>query len=190
MAMPVRVMDHWIGRYHSVINKRVEALRDEQSQEKRKLLEEKREEFYKTNGISKLLKRYEKARNDVEISHEALIQSLDFMFNEANKGSGRDKYSYGYSTPNSVSAFKEQFDQLILKGFDKFWEANTDSGKQIKELKNMREHVTDAVFASATPQNLLDGLTTVMKSLNAEVLLNGGSKPLLEELNEVVIKPK
>ena len=170
MAMPVRVMDHWIGRYHSVINKRVEALRDEQSQEKRKLLEE--------------------TRNDVEISHEALIQSLDFMFNEANKGSGRDKYSYGYSTPNSVSAFKEQFDQLILKGFDKYWEANTDSGKQIKELKNMREHVTDAVFASATPQNLLDGLTTVMKSLNAEVLLNGGSKPLLEELNEVVIKPK
>ena len=54
----------------------------------------------------------------------------------------------------------------------------------------MRKHVMDAVYASATPKNLLDGLTTVMKSLDADVLLNGGSKPLLEELNEVVIQPK
>ena len=28
----------------------------------------------------------------------------------------------------------------------------------------------------------------VMKSLNADALLNGGAKPLLEELNEVVIQ--
>jgi hypothetical protein len=189
MAMPVRVMDHWINRYNGVINNRIDALRDEQSQEKRMLLEEKREDFYKANGISGLLKKYEKAKNAVDITHEALMQSLEFMFNEANK-SGNKKYSYGYSTPHSIVAFKEQFDKLIIKGFDKYWEESTEGGKQIKELREMKKHVTDAVYASATPQNLLDGLATVMKSLNAEVLLNGGAKPLLEELNEVVIKPK
>ena len=189
MAMPVRVMDHWINRYNGVINNRIDALRDEQSQEKRMMLEEKREDFYKANGISELLKKYEKAKNAVDITHEALMQSLEFMFNEANK-SGNKKYSYGYSTPHSIVAFKEQFDKLIIKGFDKYWEENTEGGKQLKELKNMRNHVKDAVYASATSQQCLDGLATVMKSLNAEVLLNGGSAPILKELNEVVIKPK
>ena len=191
MAMAVAVMNHWIDRYNGVINERVDTLRDEQSQEKRMLLEEKREDFYKANGISELLKKYEKAKNAVEITHEALIQSLDFMFSEAEKSeSNNGSYSYGYSMPNSISDFKEQFDKLIIKGFDKYWEENTAAGKQIKELKNMRGHVKDAVYASATSQNLLDGLSTIMKSLNADVLLNGGSKPLLEELNEVVIKSK
>ena len=189
MAMPVRVMDHWIHRYNSVIDDRITALRDEQSEDKRKLLESKREDFYKTNGISSLIKKYDKAQKDVNTTHDALMQSLDFMFNEAGKD-GDKSYSYGYSTPRSVHDFKKQFDKLILKGFDKYWEESTEGGAQIKELKEMRKHVTDAVYASATPKNLLDGLSTVMKSLNADVLLNGGAKPLLEELNEVVIQPK
>ena len=187
MTMPVRVMDHWIDRYNGVINDRVDALRDEQCQEKRMLLEEKREDFYKANGISKLLKSYEKAKNTVDITHTALIQSLEFMFNEASKN-GTKAYSYGYSTPHTVSAFKEQFDKLILKGFDKYWEENTEGGKQIKELKNMRGHVKDVVYASVTSANLLEGLDKVMKSLDADALLNGGAKPLLQELNEVVIQ--
>ena len=189
MAMPVRVMDHWIHRYNSVIDDRITALRDEQSEDKRKLLESKREDFYKTNGISSLIKKYDKAQKDVNTTHDALMQSLDFMFNEAGKD-GDKSYSYGYSTPRSVHDFKKQFDKLILKGFDKYWEESTEGGAQIKELKEMRKHVTDSVYASATPKNLLDGLSTVMKSLNADVLLNGGAKPLLEELNEVVIQPK
>ena len=59
MGMPVVVMNHWIDRYNGVINERVDALRDEQSQEKRMLLDEKREDFYKSNGISELLNKYE-----------------------------------------------------------------------------------------------------------------------------------
>ena len=188
--MSVTVMDHWISRYNGEIDERVNSLRDEQSTEKRKMLEEKREDFYKANGINNLLKSYEEAKNKVEITHEALMQSLDFMFNEANKKDNGKSYSYGYSTPHNVHDFKKQFDKLILKDFDKYWEQNTEGGKQIKELKNMRKHIKDAVYASATPKNLLDGLSTVMKSLNADVLLNGGAKPLLEELNEVVIQPK
>ena len=190
MTMPVRVMDHWINRYQSVIDERVNVLRDEQSEEKRKMLEEKREDFYKANGVSNLLKSYEDAKNKVEVTHTALMQSLEFMFNEANKKDGGKEYSYGYSTPHNVHDFKKQFDKLILKGFDKYWENNTEGGAQIKELKEMSKHVMDAVYASATPKNLLDGLSTVMKSLNADILLNGGAKPLLEELNEVVIQPK
>ena len=187
--MSVTVMNYWTDRYQMIISDRINDLQDTKSQSKRKLLESKREDFYKANGISNLLKSYEDAQNKVEITHTALMQSLEFMFNEANK-SGNKKYSYGYSTPHSIVAFKEQFDKLIIKGFDKYWEESTEGGKQIKELREMKKHVTDAVYASATPQNLLDGLATVMKSLNAEVLLNGGAKPLLEELNEVVIKPK
>ena len=190
MAMPVRVMEHWIYRYNGIIDDRMEVLRNEQSNEKLKMLEEKREDFYKANNISELIKKYEKAKKDVETTHQALVQSLDFMFNEATKSeNGNKSYSYGYSTPNSVYEFKKQFDKLIIKNFDKYWEENTKSGAQIKELREMRKHITDAVYASATPKNLLDGLDKVMKSLNADALLNGGAKPLLEELNEVVIQP-
>ena len=63
MAMPVRVMDHWISRYQSVIDDRIQVLKTEQSEDKRKLLESKREDFYKANGISSLVKRYEKAKS-------------------------------------------------------------------------------------------------------------------------------
>ena len=189
MGMPVKVMDYWTDRYQDVIKDRINNLQDAKGESKRKLLESKREDFYKANGVSNLLKSYEDAKNKVDITHTALMQSLEFMFSEANKKDGNKEYSYGYSTPHTVSAFKEQFDKLILKGFDKYWEENTEGGKQLKELKNMRNHVKDAVYASATPKNLLDGLDKVMKSLNADALLNGGAKPLLEELNEVVIQP-
>ena len=190
MGMPVKVMDYWTDRYQDVIRNRINKLQDSKSESKRKLLESKREDFYKANGVSNLLKSYEDAKNKVEVTHTALMQSLEFMFSEANKKQDGKSYSYGYSTPHNVCDFKKQFDKLILKDFDKYWEQNTEGGKQIKELKNMRKHIKDAVYASATPKNLLDGLSTVMKSLNADVLLNGGAKPLLEELNEVVIKPK
>ena len=186
--MSVTVMNYWTDRYQNIISDRINDLHDTKSESKRKLLESKREDFYKANGISDLLKSYEKAKNEVEITHDALIQSLEFMFNEANnKGDGKS-YSYGYSTPNSPRDFREQFDKLILENFDKWWESNTDEGKQIKELREMKCHVKDAVYASATPANLLEGLDKVMKSLNADALLNGGAKPLLEELNEVVIQ--
>ena len=188
MGMPVKVMDYWTDRYQDVIRTRINHLQDTKSESKRKLLESKREDFYKANGISKLLKSYEKAKNEVEITHTALMQSLEFMFNEANKKDGDKEYSYGYSTPHNVHDFKKQFDKLILENFDKWWESNTKEGKQIKELREMQSHVKDAVYASATPKNLLDGLDKVMKSLNADALLNGGAKPLLEELNEVVIQ--
>ena len=189
MAMPVRVMDHWINRYQSVIDDRVRNLREQQSVDKRRSLDSKRSEFYDANGIRGKLQDYQKAMDEKEKAHDELLKTLDFMFSEANKD-GDKKYSYSYNTPRSVRDFQEQFDKLILKGFDKWWEENTEEGKQIKELKEMRKHVMDAVYASATPKNLLDGLSTVMKSLNADVLLNGGAKPLLEELNEVVIQPK
>ena len=119
MRMPVVVMDHWISRYNGVIDERVNSLRDEQSVEKKKMLEEKREDFYKANGINNLLKSYEDAKNKVEITHTALMQSLDFMFNEANKKDNGKSYSYGYSTPHNVKDFKIQFDKLILENFDK-----------------------------------------------------------------------
>ena len=186
MGMPVKVMDYWTDRYQNVIRNRINNLQDTKSESKRKLLESKREDFYKANGISKLLKSYEKAKNEVEITHAALIQSMDFMFSEANKK--EDGKSYGYSTPHNVADFKKQFDKLILENFDKWWENNTDEGSQIKELREMQNHVKDAVYASATPKNLLDGLDKVMTALNADKLLNGGAKPLLEELNEVVIQ--
>ncbi len=188
MGMPVKVMDYWTDRYQDVIRTRINHLQDTKSESKRKLLESKREDFYKANGISNLLKSYEDAKNKVEVTHTALMQSLEFMFNEANKkDDGRD-YSYGYSTPHNVADFKKQFDKLILENFDKWWEGNTEEGKQIKELRDMQDHVKDAVYASATPKNLLDGLDKVMTALNADKLLNGGAKPLLEELNEVVIQ--
>ena len=188
MGMPVKVMDYWTNRYQNVIRNRINNLQDTKSESKRKLLESKREDFYKANGISNLLKSYEDAKNKVEITHTALMQSLEFMFNEANKKQDGKEYSYGYSTPHNVLDFKKQFDKLILENFDKWWENNTEEGKQIKELREMQNHVKDAVYASATPKNLLDGLDKVMKSLNADALLNGGAKPLLEELNEVVIQ--
>ena len=189
MAMPVRVMDHWINRYQSVIDDRVRNLREQQSVDKRKSLDSKRSEFYDSNGIRGKLEDYQSAMDEKEKAHDELLKTLDYMFSEANKDENK-KYSYSYNTPHSVRDFQEQFDKLILKGFDKWWEENTEEGKQIKELKEMRKHVMDAVYASATSKNLLDGLSTVMKSLNADVLLNGGAKPLLEELNEVVIQPK
>ena len=188
MGMPVKVMDYWTDRYQDVIRTRINHLQDTKSESKRKLLESKREDFYKANGISDLLKNYEKAKNEVEITHDALMQSLEFMFNEANKKDDGKEYSYGYSTPHNVQDFKKQFDKLILENFDKWWESNTEEGKQIKELREMQSHVKDAVYASATPKNLLDGLDKVMTALNADKLLNGGAKPLLEELNEVVIQ--
>ena len=188
MGMPVKVMDYWTDRYQDVIRKRINNLQDTKSESKRKLLESKREDFYKANGISELLRDYKKAKNDVETTHAALVQSLNFMFNEANKKDNNKEYSYGYSTPNNVADFKRQFDKLILENFDKWWESNTEEGKQIKELREMQSHVKDAVYASATPKNLLDGLDKVMTALNADKLLNGGAKPLLEELNEVVIQ--
>ena len=155
MGMPVKVMDYWTDRYQNVIRDRINSLQDTKSENKRKLLESKREDFYKANGISDLLESYEKAKNEVEITHTALIQSMDFMFNEANKKQHGKSYSYGYSTPHSVRDFKEQFDKLILENFDKWWESNTEEGKQIKELKEMQNHVKDAVYASATPANHL-----------------------------------
>jgi hypothetical protein len=191
MAMPVRVMDHWINRYQSVIDDRIKDLRDQQSVDKKKSLDSKRFDFYDANGIRGKLEDYQKAMDEEERARDELLSTLDFMFSEANKGETNGKhYTYSYYNPRSVKDFQEQFDKLILKDFDKWWEDNTEEGKQIKELKEMRKHVMDAVYASATPKNLLDGLTTVMKSLDADVLLNGGSKPLLEELNEVVIQPK
>ena len=191
MAMPVRVMDHWINRYQSVIDDRINNLREQQSLDKRKSLDSKRSDFYDANGIRGKLEDYQKALDEKDRAYDDLLSTLDFMFSEANKGDiSKGKYTYSYNTPRSVRDFQEQFDKLILKGFDKWWEENTEEGKQIKELKEMRKHVMDAVYASATPKNLLDGLSTVMKSLNADVLLNGGAKPLLEELNEVVIQPK
>tara|TARA_Y100000593_G_scaffold69164_1_gene126994 strand:- start:129 stop:704 length:576 start_codon:yes stop_codon:yes gene_type:complete len=191
MAMPVRVMDHWINRYQSVIDDRITSLREQQSADKKKSLDSKRSDFYDANGIRGKLEDYQKAIEEKERAHDDLLSTLDFMFNEANKGDiSKGKYTYSYNVPRSVRDFQEQFDKLILRGFDKWWEENTEEGKQIKELREMRKHVMDAVYASATPKNLLDGLSTVMKSLNADVLLNGGAKPLLEELNEVVIQPK
>ena len=188
MGMPVKVMDYWTDRYQDVIRNRINNLQDTKSESKRKLLESKREDFYKANGISNLLKSYEDAKNKVEVTHTALMQSLEFMFNEANNKDDGKEYSYGYSTPHNVADFKRQFDKLILENFDKWWESNTEEGKQIKELREMQNHVKDAVYASATPKNLLDGLDKVMTALNADKLLNGGAKPLLEELNEVVIQ--
>ena len=191
MAMPVRVMDHWINRYQSVIDNRIADLREQQSADKKKSLDSKRSDFYDANGIRGKLEDYQKAIEEKERAHDDLLSTLDFMFNEANKGDiSKGKYTYSYNVPRSVRDFQEQFDKLILRGFDKWWEENTEEGKQIKEIREMRKHVMDAVYASATPKNLLDGLATVMKSLNADALLNGGAKPLLEELNEVVIKPK
>ena len=187
MGMPVKVMDYWTDRYQDVIRDRIENLKDTKSESKRKLLESKREDFYKTNGISSSLnklKNAEKARHDAV---DELTKTMDFMFNEANKKQDTS-YSYGYSNPTSEDDFRRQFDKLILDNFDKWWEENTDEGKQIKELREMKCHVKDAVYASATPANLLEGLDKVMKSLNADALLNGGAKPLLEELNEVVIQ--
>ena len=189
MGMPVKVMDYWTDRYQDVIRTRINHLQDTKSESKRKLLESKREDFYKANGISNLLKSYEDAKNKVEITHTALMQSLEFMFNEANKRDDGKSYSYGYQDPTSEHDFRIQFDKLILENFDKWWENNTDEGNQIKELREMQNHVKDAVYASATPKNLLDGLDKVMTALNADALLNGGAKPLLEELNEVVIQP-
>ena len=188
MSMPVKVMDYWTNRYQDVIRGRINKLQDSKSESKRKLLESKREDFYKANGISNLLKSYEDAKNKVDVTHTALMQSLEFMFSEANKKQDGKSYSYGYSTPHNVKDFKIQFDKLILENFDKWWENNTEEGKQIRELREMSSHVKDAVYASATPANLLEGLDKVMKSLNADALLNGGAKPLLEELNEVVIQ--
>ena len=188
MGMPVKVMDYWTDRYQDVIRDRINKLQDSKSESKRKLLESKREDFYKANGVSNLLKSYEDAKNKVEVTHTALMQSLEFMFSEANKKDSNKEYSYGYSTPHNVADFKRQFDKLILENFDKWWENNTEEGKQIKELREMQSHVKDAVYASATPKNLLDGLDKVMTALNADKLLNGGAKPLLEELNEVVIQ--
>ena len=186
--MSVTVMNYWTDRYQMIISDRINNLQDTKSESKRKLLESKREDFYKANGINKLLKSYEKAKNEVEITHAALIQSLEFMFSEANKKDDGKEYSYGYSTPHNVQDFKRQFDKLILENFDKWWEENTEEGKQIKELREMKCHVKDAVYASATSANLLEGLDKVMKSLDADALLKGGAKPLLEELNEVVIQ--
>ena len=91
MGMPVKVMDYWTDRYQDVIRDRINKLQDSKSESKRKLLESKREDFYKANGISSLIKKYEKAKKDVETTHDALMQSLDFMFNEA--GPFRPKYS-------------------------------------------------------------------------------------------------
>ena len=105
MGMPVKVMDYWTDRYQAVIRNRINNLQDTKSESKRKLLESKTEHIYKANGINKLLKSYENAKNEVEITHDALMQSLEFMFNEANnKDDGKD-YSYGYSTPHNVKEF-------------------------------------------------------------------------------------
>ena len=188
MRMPVKVMDYWTDRYQDVIRNRINNLQDTKSESKRKLLESKREDFYKANGISKLLKKLKEAEEARHDAVDELTKTMDFMFNEANKNSEGKSYSYGYSTPTSEHDFRKQFDKLILKNFDKWWESNTEEGKQIKELREMQSHVKDAVYASATPKNLLDGLDKVMTALNADKLLNGGAKPLLEELNEVVIQ--
>ena len=110
MGMPVKVMDYWTNRYQDIIRDRISYLQDTKSKSKRKLLESKREDFYKANGISKLLKSYKKAQNEVETTHTALIQSMEFMFNEANKKDDGSEYSYGYSTPHNVADFKRQFD--------------------------------------------------------------------------------
>ena len=41
MTMPVRVMDHWINRYQSVIDERVNVLRDEHLKKREKCLKKK-----------------------------------------------------------------------------------------------------------------------------------------------------
>ena len=188
MGMPVKVMDYWTDRYQNVIRNRINNLQDTKSESKRKLLESKREDFYKANGISNLLKKLRKAEETRHDAIDELTKTMEFMFNEANKRDDGKSYSYGYQDPTSEHDFRIQFDKLILENFDKWWENNTEEGKQIKELREMQNHVKDAVYASATPANLLEGLDKVMKSLNADALLNGGAKPLLEELNEVVIQ--
>ena len=185
--MSVTVMNYWTDRYQDIISDRINSLQDTKSESKRKLLESKREDFYKANGISGSLNKLKKAEKTRSDAVDELQKTMDFMFNEANKSDGKS-YSYGYSNPTSEYEFRQQFDKLILDNFDKWWEENTDEGKQIKELREMQSHVKDAVYASATPSNLLEGLDKVMKSLNADALLNGGARPLLEELNEVVIK--
>ncbi len=186
MAMPVKVMDYWVNRYTGLIQSRISNLRENKGVSKKKLLEEKRENFYKANGLKKNLNRLKKIEGEQKTLVKALLKDLDYMYEEANRDGDRD-FSYGYSTPTHSSAFREQFDKLILKGFDKWWKDHTEEGRQIKELEEMQKHVKDAVYASATPKNLLNGLESVMKSLNAEALLNGGAKPLLQELNEIVI---
>ena len=188
MGMPVKVMDYWTDRYQDVIRDRIENLKDTKSESKRKLLESKREDFYKANGISNSLKKLRKAEETRSIVIDELTKTMEFMFNEANKRDDGKSYTYGYQDPTSEYDFRQQFDKLILENFDKWCENNTEECKQIKELREMKNHVKDAVYASATPANLLEGLDKVMTALDADTLLNGGAKPLLEELNEVVIQ--
>ena len=187
--MSVTVMNYWTDRYQMIISDRINDLQDTKSESKRKLLESKREDFYKANGISNLLKKLRKAEEVRNNTIDELTKTMEFMFNEANKKEDGKSYSYGYNDPTSEHDFRIQFDKLILENFDKWWENNTEEGKQIKELREMKCHVKDAVYASATSANLLEGLDKVMTALNADKLLNGGAKPLLEELNEVVIQP-
>ena len=145
------------------------------------------EETINIGGVK--VKQSKKIEGEQKTLIKALLKDLDYMYEEANRD-GDKAFTYGYSTPNHSSAFREQFDKLILKGFDKWWKDHTEEGKQIKELEEMQKHVKDAVYASATPKNLLNGLENVKESLNAEALLNGGAKPLLQELNEIVIDEK
>ena len=189
MGMPVKVMDYWVNRYTGLIQSRISNLREGKGVSKKKLLEEKREDFYKVNGLKKNLDRLKKIEGERDMLTKTLLKDLDYMYEEANRD-GDKAFSYGYNIPNHSSAFREQFDKLILKGFDKWWKDHTEEGKQIKELEEMQKHVKDAVYASATPKNLLNGLENVMESLNAEAHLNGGAKPLLQELNEIVIDEK
>ena len=189
MAMPVKVMDYWVNRYTQVIRDRKQKLEEEKGPAKQRLLASKKKDFYKVNNLDVDLKKLMKMELDKDILVKKLQEKYAFMKTELERRKHPESnysYDYGYSTPRKHYDFIERFESLMLDGFQEWWLKNTDEGKQIGELNDMSKHIKDAVYASATPKNLLTGLETVMKSLNANTLLNGGAKPLLEELNTIV----
>ena len=191
MAMPVKVMDYWVNRYTEVIRDRKQKLEEEKGPAKQRLLASKKKDFYKVNNLDKDLKKLKKIQEDKAVLVKKLQDKYGFMKTELERRKHPESnysYDYGYSTPNRHDEFIHKFESLMLDGFQEWWLKNTDEGKQIGELSNMSKHIKDAVYASATPKNLLTGLETVMKSLDANTLLNGGAKPLLEELNTIVEK--
>ena len=164
-------------------------LEEEKGPAKQRLLASKKKDFYKVNNLDVDLKKLKKMELDNDILVKKLQEKYGFMKTELERRKHPESnygYDYGYNTPNNYNCFIERFESLMLDGFQEWWLKNTDEGKQIGELNDMSKHIKDAVYASATPKNLLTGLETVMKSLNANTLLNGGAKPLLEELNTIV----
>jgi len=187
MGMPVKVMDYWVNRYTQVIKERKAELEAEKGPAKQKLLIRKKKDFYKSNNLESDLKTLRKLESQKETLIKKLQDKFAFMKTELErKKNPKYSYSYAYNTPSTHEAFINHFESLMLDGFHEWWLNNTDEGKQIGELSDMSKHIKDAVYASATPKNLLTGLETVMKSLNANLLLNGGAKPLLQELNTIV----